>query len=96
MAIHKCSILVMVPGKPDRHEAIDFDTKKTFDEQLKPWLGDCYTEHVLVSRGGKIMDMFVDENGHARGLPVNPSAMNYYPGTIVGPAVLFLDRRVWR
>lgn len=53
-------------------------------------------------------DMFVDEDGHARGLPFNPTASAIYRAfairagraraedlpPIVGPAVLF-DCRVW-
>jgi hypothetical protein len=66
-------------------------------------------EHVAVLHDAKAADMFVDENGHMKGLPRNERATAIYrhnwlkqhPGTnpetlpwIVGTAVLF-SRRVW-
>jgi hypothetical protein len=67
-------------------------------------------EHVLVYWDGKYLDMFVDENGLAQGLPRNEFATRIYrnnimthePGVtaeelpfIVGDAVL-LSERLWK
>lgn len=71
-------------------------------------------EHVIILKPGtearpEPADMFVNENGHALGLPRNDAAtrlyraawLNHHPETdpeslsfIVGPAIVF-NRRVW-
>jgi len=76
---------------------------------ITPHLNGGRLEHVAVLHEGERRDMFVDENGIEKGLPLNPEAtaiyrnntMTQYPETdpeklpaIYGPAVLF-DRRVW-
>jgi hypothetical protein len=105
----ECEILVMIPGEKSRTETITIDGDKTWDEMLKPYLGECWTEHVYVyksnfKRGAfkpwntpehQRMDMFVDESGVMKDLPLNMEAMMFYPGEIFGPAVLFKNLVVW-
>ena len=77
---------------------------------VAPWLGDGNDmEHVTVIHNGKRTDMFVDEIGALKRLPVNCRAtaiyhanfLQYHPGEdtselpkIHGTAVLF-HRRIW-
>ena len=91
-----CKLLVMIPGKPNETVNIRWDSKRAFDDQLEPYLGKCYTEHVYISHENRRKDMFVDENARLAGKPRNPEAEKFYPGVIFGPAVLFLDYIVWR
>ncbi|MDB5596220.1 MAG: hypothetical protein JWM36_3181 [Hyphomicrobiales bacterium] len=70
---------------------------------------DVHLEHVSVLIDGRPTDMFVDEDGMSKGLPVNVAATKIYRANsllrnpdldaeklpkIVGPAVVF-SRRVW-
>lgn len=76
---------------------------------VEPVLGGAYMERVRVLHKDAYTDMFVDEDGLLKGLPLNAVATPIYhanwlkqrPGThpseltpIVGTAVLF-DRPVW-
>lgn len=76
---------------------------------VKPILKGGELEHVTVLHDGKYLDMFVDDMGHSKSLPLNAEATAIYrnnartrdpsrdPETmprIVGVAVLF-SRRVW-
>lgn len=76
---------------------------------IRPLLDGADLEHVSVLHDGP-KDMFVDDDGLAKELPRNEAATRVYrnnwltqhpedaPETlpeIVGPAVLFPDRRVW-
>lgn len=76
---------------------------------VKPILNGGELEHVTVLHGGERLDMFVDDMGHSKSLPLNAEATAIYrnnalsrdpnrdPATmprIVGVAVLFA-RRVW-
>lgn len=69
-----------------------------------------WMEHVAVEYNSKRRDMFVDETGALKGLPINEAATKIYqtywlrthPGTIpnsisqiYGVAVLFPDNEVW-
>ena len=83
----------------------------SFDEintLVKPLLDGGELERVRVWHRSTYLDMFVDECGHLKGLPLNPMATEIYHANvkrsfplartstlpIVGPAVLFL-KRVW-
>lgn len=75
---------------------------------MEEYLGDAYFERVRVFWNGEYTDMFVDEDGIAGGLPVNPVATMIYRNNVAvhdpmkllgapsihGPAVLF-SRRVY-
>lgn len=83
---------------------------ETLSAIVKPVIGlKTNFERVAVLFDGRACDMFVDENGHLKGLARNEAATAIYranwlsrhPGTdpesldfIAGPAVLF-TRRVW-
>lgn len=96
MTTKTCKLLVMIPGEPNKTVNIQWDPKRTFDDQLEPFLGKCYTEHVYISHENRRKDMFVDEMGRLAGKPRNSEAEKLYSGIICGPAVLFLDTIVWR
>jgi hypothetical protein len=114
----KTKMLIMRPDAPNHTMEIElvrdpsYDTLRTL---LTPIIGCQHIEHVSVLadfKGGldfKRADMFVDEDGHAKGLAPNGNATAIYrrnallhqgvkdPETlswIAGPAVLF-DRIVW-
>lgn len=92
-------IMIMIPGKGPKTTTIEWDPNLTWDEQLAPYLGpNVWTEHVHVRYEGRIRDMFVDENGKMKNLPPNRLASDIYGGVsgIAGPAVLFLDHKVWK
>ena len=89
-----------VPVRPE------FEWFKTF---LEPYFKNAHFEHVNVLFDGRHTDMFVDEIGLLRGLPINPQATEIYradaiarypkinPNSlpiIVGPAVVFA-KKVW-
>ena len=76
---------------------------------LGPIFAGADFEHVAVLHEGRRTDMFVDENGHAKGLTRNDAGTAIYRANamrqdptqdpealpfIVGPVALF-DRRVW-
>lgn len=76
---------------------------------LAPYFGRAYTERVNVLEDDGYTDMFVDEDGFAKGLPRNEKATAIYRrnwleqhpqvhpesmNCIVGTAVVF-SRRVW-
>lgn len=114
----KTKLLIMRPNAPNATKEVEmvrypsYDTLKTL---LTPIIGCAHVEHVSVLAdfaGGlnfKRADMFVDEDGHAKGLTRNGNATDIYrrnalihqgvkdPETlswIAGTAVLF-DRIVW-
>jgi hypothetical protein len=114
----KTKMLIMRPDEPNESREVDlvrYPDYGTLRDLLVPIIGCKYVEHVSVLadfKGGldfKRADMFVDEDGHARGLERNGNATAIYrrnallhqgvtdPETlswIAGPAVLF-DRIVW-
>jgi hypothetical protein len=80
---------------------------------IRSHLGNGYFEHVtILNPFGKIpkgLDMFVDEDGHSKGLPINAKATEFYRANwlkqhpeadpnrlpeIVGTAIIF-SRKVW-
>ncbi len=89
-------ILVMMPGGTSRVEELDWNPKETFDRQLAKYFNGHWTEHVSVRYLGQNKDMFVDEAGAIKGMPRNDQAGVIYGGPIFGPAVLFLDHKVWK
>lgn len=99
MSKYDAKIRVFPIGVPPYDETISWNTTKTYDGQLARYFGiGAYVEHVTVKHPttGKAADMFVNENGHMIGLPQNLNIpRSLYPGVIVGPAVLFLNRKVW-
>lgn len=91
------------------HELPEAPGYKQLSAVLGPLFPEADFEHVSVLHHGRRADMFVDENGHAKGLPRNEAgtaiyranALSHEPGTapeslpfIVGRVVLF-SRRVW-
>lgn len=88
------------PKEPGYHKIKDL---------VSPLIGGGFIEHVSVLHDGRPRDMFVDGDGHQKGMPRNERATAIYrtyamsrnPGgdpedlpSIVGPAVLF-TKRVW-
>lgn len=75
---------------------------------LLPTTPDKYATFRLQEKNSiRKLDMFVDDAGGPKMLPLNPIASALYGGlvmnnrivrgpTIYGPAVIFLDRAVWR
>jgi hypothetical protein len=115
----KTRIRIIRPGQADVHQDHELSREPGYEalkELITPFLGGAWMERVAVladfDQAGappKPTDMFVDEDGHSKGLPRNEVAtaiyrrhwLNQHPGTdpetlphIVGVAVLF-DRRVW-
>jgi hypothetical protein len=111
------------PGQPAEPHSADLPEEPGYDRLktlVTPFLDGACLEHVTVLRPGSetkakvtrdddYLDMFVDEEGTLKRLPVNDDAtriyranwLRAYPGTppdtlaeIYGPAVLF-HRRVW-
>ena len=109
-------------GLPFEDREVELAAEPSIDELhrvLDPLLGTSHLEHVRVYVGdtpflgpSAYRDMFVDEDGIARGLERNEMATFLYrrnwllhekePGeaaslpSIVGPAVFFPERIVWR
>lgn len=109
--------ILMRPEQPNQTVAFDLPHAATLDELkdvILPWLGCEHMEHVSVLAdfsGGfrfQVADMFIDEMGHAKGLPRNENATAIYRRNavlnqgvapeelpwIAGPALLF-RRKVW-
>lgn len=100
------------PSHPVETKQVDWPEQpgfKQINELVKPLLEGANLEHVTVLHNGKRADMFVDEVGALKRLPVNAEAtaiyranwMQQHPGTdpnslpeIYGTAILF-DRQVW-
>lgn len=105
-------IIVMLPTGERSEMSLDLPFDPGFvrlQEIVAPQLGGkgSRMERVAVLFEGKPCDMFVDENGHSRGLPPNAQATAVYHNAtktrgestkdapiVVGPAVLF-TRKVW-
>jgi hypothetical protein len=103
-------LTVFHPGEQPQSSSVELAPEPAWTSLqaiLKPLLGCGRIERVAVLHNGKRADMFVDEDGHAKGLPVNLDATAIYQSfarskgrpiddaaVIVGPAVLF-DRPVW-
>jgi hypothetical protein len=111
-------LLIMAPDQPNERRTFELPMNPSYDELsdlVRLLLGCEDFEHVSVLSdfaGGlafKRADMFVDEHGHAKGLPRNEAATIIYRRNallhqsvldaetldwIAGPAVLF-ERRVW-
>ena len=105
--------IIPVAGKVTWRE-IEFENDQPSYDELRPILDEFFpdlsAEHVSVLCNGKRTDMFVDETGHLKSLPINIRATAvYWEATmqaegnkfspraltaIVGPAILFHDR-VW-
>lgn len=97
---------------PVQTGSIEWPHEPGFDainKLVQPLIGGGNIEHVAVLHDGQRRDMFVDDEGHVKGLPRNDRATSIYrtntmtrePGCdpealphIAGPAVLF-TRRVW-
>ena len=114
----KTTMLIMVPDQSHATREVDlvrYPDYATLRDLLTPIIDCKYIEHVSVLadfKGGvefRRADMFVDEDGHAKGRPMNGAATAIYrrnallhhgvtdPETlswIAGPAVLF-NRIVW-
>ena len=115
----KTKMLIIRPDESCESREVDlpiYPSYATLRDLIAPILSCKYIEHVTVladttfkgSLDFKRADMFVDEDGHARGLPENRSATAIYRRNaiinqnakaedlpwIAGPAVLF-SRIVW-
>lgn len=109
----KTTLLVIQPDGTETTVELDMAPKPTLHDiqaVLVPYFGRAYTECVtILGTDGKYTHMFVDEDGHLKGLPRNEKATEHYrrnwltqhPNTdleklhfIVGTAVIF-DRQVW-
>lgn len=108
----KTTYHVLRVGKQLETASADLPEQPGYDKLRKlitPLLDGANLEHVAVLHDGKRTDMFVDDTGALKGLPLNPEAtaiyrnntMSQHPETdpeslpaIYGPAILF-DRRVW-
>lgn len=102
----------MRPGQQDEADEIEWSASPgltALHDLLRPLLDGGQPEHVTVLWDGRRADMFVDEDGVQKRLPVNVAATAIYraawlrrnPGTdpnsmpaIHGTAVLF-ERIVW-
>lgn len=90
-------------GEATRHE-VDLERAPDYErikEIVDEHLGGVWFEHVAVLWAGQRTDMFVDETGLLKGLPLNPRASSIYGAAtrndeaiIVGTAILF-ERRIW-
>lgn len=98
-------------GREDRFVA-RLPIRPTYDEIAKvvgPHFSNAHFEHVSVLWDGKPLDMFVDEEGQLKHLPLNLRATKIYRNnwmqshpaadpeslpTVVGLALLF-SRRIW-
>src|SRR5882672_4639557 len=114
----KTKLLIMIPEEANEGREVElprFPSYPTLRDLLTPIIGCKHIEHVSVLadfKGGldfKRADMFVDEDGHARGLARNGNATAIYRRNalihqgvedpeslswIAGVAVLF-ERVVW-
>lgn len=108
----KTTYYVLRVGKKLEKRSVDMPDKPGFGmlrRVITPHLNGGNLEHVAVLHEGERRDMFVDDIGLLKALPLNPEAtaiyrnntLTNYPDTkpeslpaIYGPAVLF-DRRVW-
>lgn len=114
----KTKMLIMRPEEPNEKREVElpkYPSYPTLRDLVGPIIGCHHIEHVTVladfegATAYRRSDMFVDEDGHAKGLPFNGNATAIYrrnallhqgvkdPETlswIAGPAVLF-DRIVW-
>lgn len=113
----KTKFIIMRPDEPHESrevEMVRYPSYGTLRDLLVPIIGCNHIEHVSVLadfKGGldfRRADMFVDEDGHARGLKENGAATAIYRRNailnqgakaedlswIAGPAVLF-ERIVW-
>ena len=114
----KTKMLIMIPEESHEMREVDLPREPdyaTLRDLLVPIIGCKYIEHVSVladttfkgTLDFRRADMFVDEDGHAKGRPMNGAATAIYRrnsinhgakeedvGWIAGPAVLF-NRIVW-
>jgi hypothetical protein len=114
----KTKMLIMVPDQPNTKleiELVKYPSYETLKQLLGPIIVCAHVEHVSVladfegATAYRKSDMFVDEDGHAKGLPLNGNATAIYRRNallhqgvkdqdslpwIAGTAVLF-DRIVW-
>jgi hypothetical protein len=91
---------VLLPGAPAERREVDWPEEPGYEmirALVEPLLGGNNLEHVYVwdrlQTPPKAMDLFVDETGLLKGLPINHHP-HLYPGDIYGPAVLF-ERKIW-
>lgn len=107
------TFLIMRPGRETETQTADLPLEPGYDrlkQLIRPLLDGHDLEHVTVLYGDRRADMFVDEMGGCKGLPVNDAATAIYraaamrrePDTdpdslpaIFGTAILF-ERIVWR
>ena len=103
---------IIQPNGEETEVTLDMAQRPTLHDiqaVLAPYFGRAYTERVNVLMGKNYTDMFVDEDGFAKGLERNEKATTIYRRNwleqhpqvnpesmnhIVGTAVVF-SRRVW-
>jgi hypothetical protein len=99
---------IIEPDKEPLRRTVEMSAKPDYEEikaLLEPIFGRAWEEHVTVEYKGERTDMFVDEEGHMKALPLNRRATEIYNRlprnsslhgrpAIVGVAVLF-GRRIW-
>ena len=98
----KTDAILFKPDGTEQHLAFDLPQDPGFhalDRIIRPLIDGANLERVCVLYHGQVTDMFVDDEGLLKGLPINEKASAIYnPRSFVpaifGPAVLFL-RRVW-
>lgn len=104
-------IYIYRPGQPREEREVNFEPGyHGLKNVVEPLLDGADLEHVTVLFEDKPADMFVDEMGHMKSLPINREATTIYRTnwmkhnpdadpdslpTIAGTAVVF-DRIVWR
>jgi len=107
----KTRVRIFRPGTPPEDREVEFDDDYMgLRTVVMALLDGAHLEHVAVEYEGQRRDMFVDEIGQMKNLPVNGTATAIYRSwwlrthptdtaenlpDVVGPAILFLDRIVW-
>lgn len=107
------TLLIMRPGRKTETRVADLPLEPGYDclrGLIRPLLHDHDFEHVTVLYGGRRADMFVDEMGGCKALPMNEAATAIYRAptlrrhpdinpdslsAIYGTAILFPSRIVW-
>lgn len=101
---------VLRPGRLPELQECELGAEPSYEELknlIEPLLDGAWLEHVSVLYRGQRTDMFVDEEGLLKNLPLNPLATKIYhtighakgmdmagASPIVGTAIVF-HRRVW-
>ncbi len=105
-------IWIIRPGKPTDEREVSIGGRPSIENIrtiVEPWLDGGRMERVAVLHDGRKTDMFVDEIGQSKRLPINPEATKIYHAAslardpdadsstwavIYGPAILF-EYPVW-